>query len=181
MRKVIVLICSATLILGKIGIAGASLLTDTVYTGKWLPGTGHYTWEHDTHNDFGGRNSVAIAENLDIPAWLVSDLNTIIFYNGNVSEGLNKGSWWPSLDGLTGVGIGDVLVNWNTGDSLKISPANKNMKGSKLLSSIFIINYNTSSVPTPTPEPANLLMLGLGLIGVSFLGRKKFTPKTHRV
>ena len=173
------LICSATLILGMVGIAGASPLTDTVYTGNWLSGTGHYTWKHDTHHDFGGPNSVAIAENLSIPAWLVSDQNTSIFFSGNASGGLNKSSWCSSLDGWPGVGIEDVLVNCNAGDPLKISPANKNMKSSKLLSSILLLNVSANS--TPTPEPANLLLLGLGLIGVSILGRKKFTSKTHRV
>lgn len=48
MRKVIVLICSATLILGMVGIAGAAPFTDTKYLGKWLSGTGHYAWEDDT-------------------------------------------------------------------------------------------------------------------------------------
>ena len=76
MRKIIVLICSATLILGMVGIAGASPFTDTVFIGKWLSGTGHYTWEHDTHHNFGGPNIVVISENPGIPAWLVSDVNT---------------------------------------------------------------------------------------------------------
>ena len=178
MRKVIVLICSAMLILGMVGNAGASPFTDTIFIGKWLSGTGHYTWEHDTHHDFGGPNSVVISENRGIPAWHVFDVNTSIFLIGKASGGLNKGSSWTSLDDWTGVGIEDVSVNWNAGDPLKISPANKIMKSSKLLSSMFILNFNTSSVPTP--EPANLLMLGFGLIGVSFLGRKKFTPKTRR-
>jgi hypothetical protein len=178
MRKVIVLIYSATLILGMVGTAGASPFTDTKYLGKWLSGTGHYTWEHDTPHDFGGPNCIVISENPGIPAGLVSDVNTNIIFSGKASGSLNKGSRWTSLDGWTGVGIEDVLVNWNAGDPFKISPANNNMKSSKLFSSIFILNFSTSSVPTP--EPANLLMLGFGLIGVSFLGRKKFTPKTHR-
>jgi hypothetical protein len=161
-----------------VGIAGASPFTDTIDIGKWLSGTGHYTWEHDTHHNFGGPNSVVISENPGIPAWLVFDLNTIIFLSGKASGGLNEGSWWTSLDGWTGFGIEDVLENWNAGESFKISPANKKLKSSKLLSSIFILNFITSSFPTP--EPANLMMLGFGLIGVSILGRKKFTPKTHR-
>ena len=173
------LICSATLILCKVGIAGASPLTDTVYIGKWLSGTEHYSWQHDTHHDFGSPNSVAIAENQGITAWLVSDLNTSILFSGKASGGLKKGSWEPFLDGWTGAGIENAMANWNTGDPLKISPANKNMKSSKLHSSIFILNFSSSSVPTH--EPANLLMLGLGLIAVSILGRKKFTSKTHRV
>jgi len=178
MRKVIVLIYSATLILGMVGTAGASPFTDTKYLGKWLSGPGHYAWEHDTPHDFGSPNSVVITGNPGIPAWLVSDVNTSIFYSGKASGSLNKGSWWTSVDGWTGFGIEDVLADWNAGDPFIISPANNNMKSSKLLSSIFVLNFNTSSVPTP--EPANLLMLGFGLIGVSFLGRKKFTLKTHR-
>ena len=144
MRKVFVLICSATLILGMIGMGGASPISDTVYMRKWLSGP-----------------------------------NTSIFYSGNASGGLNKGSWWPFLDGWTGVGIEDVLVNWNTGDPLKMSPANKKMKSSKLLSSTLILNVGASR--TPTAEPAELLILGLGLIGVSIWGRKKITSKIHRV
>ena len=178
MRKILVLIYTATLVVGMAGIAGASPFTDTIYIGKWLSGTGHYTWEHDTHHNIGSPNSVVISENPGIPAWLVSDVNTSIFFSGQASGGLNKGSWWTALDGWTGVGIEDVLADWNAGDPFKISPANNNMKSSKLLSSIFVLNFNTSSVPTP--EPANLLMLGFGLIAVSFLGRKKFTPKIHR-
>jgi len=177
MRKVAVLICSVTLILGMVGIAGASPFTDAKYLGKWLSETEHYTWEHDTPHDFGGPNSVVSFENPGMTAWPVSDENTIIFFGGSASGGLNKGSWWTSLDGWTGVGIENVLVNSNAGDPLNISPANNNMKSSKLLSSIFMFNFSTSNVPTP--EPANLLVLGFALIGVSFLGRKKFTSKTH--
>ena len=172
------LICAATLILCVVGIAGAAPLTDTLHLGKWLSGTEHYTWKHDTHHDFGGPNSVASAENLNIPAWLVSDQNTNIFFSVNASGSPNKGTWWPSLDGWTGVDFNNVLVDWNAGDPLKMSPANKDLKSSKLLSSILLLNVRASS--TPTPEPANLLILGLGLIGVSILGRKKFTSKTHR-
>jgi len=178
MRKVIVLICSATLILGMVGIAGASPFTDIIYIGKWLSGTGHYPWERDIPYDFGSPNSVVISANPDMPAWLVSDVYTSIFLSGKATGRLNKGSSWTSLDGWTGFGIEDVLENWNAGESFKISPANKKLKSSKLLSSIFILNFSTSSFPTP--EPANLLMLGFGLIGVSILGRKKFTPKTRR-
>ena len=178
MRKVIVLICSATLILGMVGIAGASTFTDTIFIGKWLSGTGHYTWEHDTHHNFGGPNSVVISESPGIPAWLVSDVNLSISLSGKATGRLNKGSSWTSLDGWTGVGIEDVSVNWNAGDPLKISPANEKLKSSKLLSSMFILNFSTSSVAST--ESATLLLLGFGLIAVSFLGRKKFTPKTHR-
>ena len=178
MKKVIVLICSATLILGMVGIAGASPFIDTKYLGKWLSGTEHYPWENDTPHDFGGPNSVVISENPGVPDRLVSDVNTSIFFSGEASGRLNKGSWWTSLDGWTGVGNEDFLVNWNAGDPLKIRPADNNMKSSKLFSSIFILNFSTSSVPST--ESATLLMLGFGLIGVSFLGRKKFTPKTHR-
>lgn len=105
-------------------------------------------------------------------------MNTIIFFSGNASGRLNKGSWWTSLDGWTGVGNEDFLVNWDAGDPLKIRPANNNMKSSKLFSSIFIHNFTTSSVPST--ESVTLLLLGFGLIGVSFLGRRKFSPRTHR-
>jgi hypothetical protein len=157
MRKAIMLICSATLILGTAGFAGAAPFTDIKYLGRWLSGTGHYTGEHDTPHDFVSPN---------------------IFHSGKTSGDLNKGSWWTSPDGWTGVGIEDVLANWNAGNPLIINPVDKDMKSSKLLSSIFILNFNTSNVTIP--EPANLLMLGLGLIGVSFLGRRKFSPKIHR-
>jgi hypothetical protein len=162
-----------------IGMGGASPITDTAYMSKSLSGTGRYTWQRDTHHNFGGPNGVAIAGNLSIPAWLASDPNTSIFYSGNASGGLNKGSGWPSLDGWIDVGIEDVLINWNSGDPLKMSPANENMINSKLLSSILILNVGASRAPTA--EPAKLLILGLGLIGVSIWGRKKFTSKIHRV
>ena len=178
MRKVIVLICSATLILCIFGIAGASPFTDSKYLVKWVSEAGHYPWEHGPPYDFGGHNWVVTFENSGMTAWPVSDENISIFFSGKASGVLNKGSWWTPLNGWTGVGIENVLVGSNAGDPLKINPANNNMKSSKLFSSIFIFNFKTSSAPTP--EPANLLMLGFGLIGVSFLGRKIFTPKTHR-
>ncbi|MGD8212129.1 MAG: PEP-CTERM sorting domain-containing protein [Desulfobacterales bacterium] len=179
MRKVLVLICLAALILGMVGIVGASPFTDSIYMANKLSGAGDYTWEHDPYHNSGGPNSVAIAENLGITAWLVSDMDAITLFSGNASGGQNEGSWSPTFDGWAGVGIEDVLVNWNAIDPLKIRPANENMKSSKLLSSILSLRFSVSS--TPTPEPANLLILGLGLIGVSILGRKKLTSKTHRV
>ena len=173
------LISSATLIISMVGIAGASPITETLYLSKWLSGTGQSNWKHDTHHGFEGPNSVAIAENLSIPAWLVSDLNTSIFLSGDASGGLNKTYWRPFLDGWTGVGIEGALVNWNAGDPLKIGSTNKDMKSSKLLASILTLKVSDRSAPIH--EPANLLILGLGLIGVSIWGRKKFTSKTHRV
>ena len=53
---------------------------------------------------------------------------------------------------------------------MKASPANENMKSFKLLSSVLRLNYGFDSVPVP--ETASMMMLGFGLIGVSFLGRK---------
>ena len=178
MRKVIALISSATLILGMVGIAEAAPFTDTKYIGKWSSGTGHYPWEKETPHDFEGPNGVVTSENPGVPAWLVSDVNTGIFFSGNGSGRPNKGSWWTSLDGWTGVGNEDFLVNWHAGDPLKIRPADNSMKSSRLFSSIFIFNSSTSSVPST--ESATLLLLGFVLIGVSFLGRRKFSPKTHR-
>jgi hypothetical protein len=54
------------------------------------------------------------------------------------------------------------------------------MKSLNLISSIFKLNFGSGSMPV-VPEPATLLLLGFVLISIAFLGRKKFTSKTHRV
>lgn len=179
MRKVLVLVCSATLVAGMAGIAGAIPITDTKSLGKWLSGTGSYSWQHETPYDFESPNNrVAVPATSGISGWLVSDDNIRIFLNGKAYGSLYKGAWLTSGVSWREFGIETIFADRNAGDSFKFSPANKDMKGFKLISSIFKLNFGSGSIPL-VPESAALLLLGVGLISVSFFGRKKFLPKSH--
>jgi len=179
MRKVLVLVCSATLVVGMAGIAGAIPITDTKYFGEWLSGTGSNSWQHETPHDFESpNNSVAVPATSGISGWLVSDDNIRIFLNGKAYGSLNKGSLLTSGVSWREFDIEDIFADWNAGDSFKFSPANKNMRGFRLTSSIFKFNFRNSSTPV-VPEPVTLLLVGFALVGVSFFGRKKFLPKPH--
>ena len=177
MRRVITVIFSAAIVLGMVGIAGAITFTDTKYLGKWLSGTGSYSWEHETPHDLGGSGYVVNSATLAISGWLVRDDGTSILLNGTAYGSLNEGSLWTFGFSWTEFGIEDVFADWNAGDPLGVSIEFENMTGFTLLSSIFNLDYEPGSIHVP--EPAALLLLGVGLIGLSFFGKKKLTPKTH--
>ena len=175
MWKALEVICSAALIVGMVGIAGAIPFKDTKTIDRRVPGTERYSWKHDTRQNFDTLNRVEIATSVEISSRFVNDDHEGISFNLAAHESLNSGSWLTSGASRTGLAHKNIVAERNSEAPLQNSQSHMDMKGFKLIFSIFNLNDGTGNVPLP--EPATLLLLGFGLIGLSVFGRKKFLPK----
>lgn len=138
----------------------ASIWYDTTYSNYYLipvPSTNNYLAVVWVFENYGTPANSFLASDVQNAIWTLMGMNTSgpLFgaYAGIVSAALQA------------VGNGGISTD---GYMLAVSPSPTGYYGSQMQD--FIIR-----MPVSTPEPASALLLGLGLLGVGILGRKRLS------
>jgi hypothetical protein len=165
------------LTIGIVGSAEAISFSSTKYIGQRLSGDGVYRWKQDGPTDLRADSQI-IKATLGISGWLVRGDGIKRFVDGSAIRNLKKfknlsfrgfGFDWSKC------GIKNIIAGW-TGGPFSVFLNYMGMKGFKSIYSKFNVEYTNGS--TPISEPATLLLLGVGLIGISIFGRNKFHSKS---
>jgi hypothetical protein len=203
MKKISVFLCSLALFLTLTGLAGAITFTDSETLNVWM-GEGpfaqgvlvdSYTYSHETPLDFAVPPDTANSATITINGYFVdSDQNQVSVSGTGVGTLMTGGSFgyywnwgwhWYDYPSITTF---DVITSfqssWTAGAPLSVSINTDGNFGDGaiyLASSLFTLNYTngTSSdpaAPAPVPEPSTMLLLGIGLLGLVVIGRRKFNP-----
>jgi hypothetical protein len=204
MKRFITILFATAVILGSVGIDGATLLTYE-YNNK-LSGDfgGRKLLVTATINDQGSQGSVLLT--VDATNLQTAEYVSALYFN--IDPSLDPTKWKLSnvsgpksikkieTDGYTVTGSGNynsifefdnknkklgagaTLVYEITGDSL-IAESFYNSASNKSAVSIKGSGGELDGIGTglPVPEPATMVLLGLGLIGLAGFGRKKFLKK----
>jgi len=194
MKKVTMLICTALLLCGLGGIASATIWTDPVTIGAELSGTDSYEWTHalpgivlsfppDTVN----------SASLAITARRATESNDLMYYYVELDDTylgfLLAGS--GNSEQVTTFPLGTLFVNsmWDAGALLNFRLDYSQPTGPgqsekmTLVSSLFTLDYTKfgdgnnggggQDNGAVVPEPSTVVLLGSGLLGLIYVGRKR--------
>ncbi len=168
MKKLIIFLCAATVVLGMMGSARATIFTEVKSLGNVALGqgpasnTGTFDWTHNTPVDplFGTVNSAV----LTVVSRSAGGSNDIISVLGLG----NVGSLDTSGGGLiqTDFNIAALFATWVPGDLVDVRLSYNELPDSNrliLTRSRITIDYE----PVPVPEPTMNSLLGIVLVGLA--------------
>jgi hypothetical protein len=157
--------------------------TQTVPVYAQLYGDSSYSWQHSTPVDFEVPYDIVNGAKLEIYTFGAVTENQVAVEGRIVGE-LEGGSWtWVPYN--NSFNIEDVFATWSNGNKLDVTVTTD--EGWLYIgNSVFTLDYDNGYPPTvdppggdntPTPEPATMLLLGSGLAGIGFWGkRRRMTP-----
>jgi len=123
---------------------------------------------------------------LSVNGYLHGDANvaaTLAFSEPETSSASFAGfGSWMTIFGIWSSGVlqwnGIQTVNLTNGDFFTVALSPINGSGWGNTASVFAtVTYSNAGAPAPVPEPASLLMLGIALIALAGLGRRKVFNK----
>jgi hypothetical protein len=185
MKKVTVFLCSLAMVFCVAGVAGAISFSETKTLNELMyEGGDTFSYWHSTPGDFEVPFDTVESATLKIVGSFVSSDNNVVEVSeqfvGNLTTGFFLSTSYFNIE--------SIFDSWGTGAPFRIT-INTNGKfwdGALLLSSsTFNLNYENLVAPigttpngvAPVPEPSTVLLMGVGLLGLVAVGRRKFNCK----
>jgi hypothetical protein len=170
MKKITVIVmCLGFMLMGRVGAADA--YTEVINLNHALINNQSFTWQHSTPADFEVPYDIVNGATLSIEAFSADGPNGVVVQGTMV--GSLSGGWWDwSTDTFN---IKDIFVSWANGGVLNVTVDTLD-NFLFLANSTLTLDYTNGYPPNgdtpPVPEPATMLLLGAGLAGMGFWGKR---------